>query len=223
MRNTPIKQLVLLLITVVCFSACQIKTVRVRDQGKLIEKYQINRKTKEKEGYAKSFYDNKKIAIVEYYKNGLLDGTITSYYPDGSTQSTTIATAGKYEGDFRYYYEDGTLKQKGIHRNDKIEGNLTSYYPNGQIKEVVWIRANDENGPFREYNQAGVLTAQGNYVTVGEATALEDGLLYLYDKETGKLEKKMRCKEGVCCTIWNNTAGYVSSKNKLCDEILDKE
>lgn len=208
------------LFLLIFFSACQLKTITVRENGQLQERYKVNRKTKQKEGFNYLYHSNKKIALEEYYENGVQQGVVKTYHPNGNLESIAYTKDGEYTGAFEYYYPDGTLKQKGFYSNNQINGDLTTYYPNGQIKEVVRIKDNNEEGPFREYSATGILTAQGRYITNGEMTALEQGLLYIYNDSTGYLSKKMRCRTGVCCTIWNKKEGYVLPSSDLCADII---
>lgn len=210
------------LFLVLCFSACQFKTIRIRENGRLQERYKINRKTAQKEGFNYLYHSNKKIAVEEYYENGVQQGAVKTYYSDGTLESIAYVKDGDYMGRFEYYYPDGKLKQTGFYANNQINGDLTSYYPNGQIKEVVRIKDNHEIGPFREYSPKGILTAQGSYITNGEMEALEQGLLYMYNDSTGRLSKKMRCRAGICCTIWNNQEGYVLPSSDLCADIISQ-
>jgi antitoxin component YwqK of YwqJK toxin-antitoxin module len=205
------------------FSACSIKTVTVRENGQLTERYQVNRKTKEKEGFSRLYHENRQIPIEQYYKEGVLNGTVKIYYADGTLESIAHTKDGMYIGEFEYYYQDGTLKQRGYYKRNKINGNLLTYYPNGQLKEVVFIKDNNEHGPFREYSSTGILIAEGHYITDGENTALEHGILHLYDKKEGYLIKKMRCRAGICCTVWNKEEGYLLPKNDLCRDILNQQ
>jgi len=205
------------------FFSCKLQTITVRQEGKLSERYQVIRKSKEKHGFHKVFYPNRKVAIEETYVKGQLDGPVYTYYENGQLESVVQTKAGTFDGDFIYYYEDGTIKQTGEYKDDKIVGQLYTYYANGQLKEMVTMENSDENGPFREYAKDGVLTAQGHYVSLGERTALEQGLLYVYDPQSRKLLKKMRCRQGFCCTIWSAQKGYMFPTNDLCKDIINQQ
>ncbi len=218
-----IMRIVLSLCFVTGLFACQRKVIITRIDGKLSEKYQVLRKTNTKDGFYYSYHSNRRVAIEQTYKADKPHGFMRTYFEDGSLESVKQLKNGIFQGPFYYYYSNGILMQKGFYQANEIYGDLFSYFSNGQLKEVVSIQHNNEFGPFREYNEQGVLVAEGNYVSETDRTALEHGLLYIYDGTTQKLLRKMRCWQGHCCTIWNQENGYVPPSSDLCREILLKK
>ena len=188
----------LILCTLTAFlslQSCAYKTVSVRYDGRLVERYQIDRKTNERHGFYRLYHSNRKVALEHTYNQGKLNGIERIYHENGALAGTLALKEGKYHGHFTYYYIDGTVKQQGYYRDDKIVGDLTSYYRNGRIKESIKMHNNTEDGPFRLYSDNGVLIKQGNYITIDDE-AVEDGLLYEYDPQTMKMLSKKRCREG---------------------------
>ena len=181
-----------------CLCSCsELKTISVREKGKLVHQYQVIRKTKVQHGFEKFYFENGRVDGEFLYENGI------------------------HHGDFTYYYkENGKILQKGRYVNGKMEGLLISYYPSGILKEDVMLVNGVTEGPFREFSEEGILQAQGVYTTVDDVEDLEDGLLKLYNKD-GLLARKMICREGVCCTIWTIEEGDVKPVNKLCESIIN--
>ncbi|BDS13739.1 toxin-antitoxin system YwqK family antitoxin [Aureispira anguillae] len=204
-----------------CLYACKTKTVIVRYDKRVVERYQVLAKTNTRHGYYKVYHDNGNLALEHTYEKGKLQGEEKIYHEDGSLSGVLNLEKGKYQGPFIYYHPEGTIKQKGYYKDDVLMGKLYSYYNTGQLKECVTIKRNMEDGPFQEYSPEGVLIREGNYVSIlGDEEGLEHGLLYEYDAETRKLMTKKRCDEGFCCIIWQRGKGYLRPMTSVCDEIM---
>ncbi len=203
--------------------ACQTQNVTIRYEGRVVERYQVDRKTKVRNGYYRVYHSNRKVALEHTYVNGELEGIEKIYHENGAISGLLPMKDGKYDGHFTYYYLDGSVKQKGYYKNDKITGDLTSYYRNGQTKECVRMENNLEEGPFREYSVDGILIKQGNYTSLDGQEALEHGLIYEYDPTTMKLLNKKRCSQGYCCSVWERERGYLRPSTSLCDEIMNPQ
>ncbi len=204
--------------------ACKIKTVNIRYEGRLMERYQVIRASNIRHGYYKMYHDNGNLALEHNYINGELNGEERIYHENGQLSGSLPLKNGDYQGYFTYYYPDGTLKQKGYYKDDALYGELCTYYRNGKTQKCVMMKNNMEQGAFREYSPEGVLVKKGNYVSMeGDEKGLEDGLIYEYDPKSMKLLIKKRCKEGFCCPIWERGKGYLRPSTSLCDEILNPE
>jgi antitoxin component YwqK of YwqJK toxin-antitoxin module len=182
------------------YSCSKIQTISVREKGKLIQRYQVIRKSKVQDGYEKF-----------YFKNGKIDGEFL--YKDG-----------QLNGAFVYYdKETGNIKQKGEFKEGKIEGILYTYYSNGELKEEVMHVRGLTEGAFKEFSEQGIVLAEGQYTyDKDQIEDLEQGLLKLYNNK-GILIKKMICRRGQCCTIWTLDDGAVEPSSKLCEEIVETQ
>jgi uncharacterized protein len=215
-------KLFLALWVVLGFCSCKIKTVTIRYEGRIVEKYEVLRKNNVRHGYYKIFHDNGNLAMEHTYTNGTLNGLEKIYHEDGTLSAELPLKDGDYHGHFVYYYPDGKVKQRGYYKEDVIVGEVCTYYRSGQTQECVTMKDNLENGAFREYSPEGVLTKKGNYITLqGEKKGVEDGLVYEYDAKTMKLIFKKRCKEGYCCVLWDREKGYLEPSTSICDEIMN--
>jgi antitoxin component YwqK of YwqJK toxin-antitoxin module len=204
--------------------SCKVKTVTVRYEGRVVERYQALRKTNIRHGFYEIYHDNGNLALEHNYVDGELDGVERIYHENGALSAILPLKDGDYQGHFTYYYLDGTIKQRGYYKNDVLTGELCNYYSNGQTQKCVMMEGNTEQGDFREYSENGVLTRKGSYVSMfGDKEGLEDGLVYEYHPETMKLLNKKRCKDGFCCTIWERGKGFLRPSTSLCDEIMNPE
>lgn len=216
-------QLLLGIWLVSSFYSCTTTTIVVRYEGRIVERYQVLNKPNLRHGYYRIYHENGNLALEHTYNHGQLDGAEKIYHEDGSLAGLLSLQNGKYQGPFVYYHPEGGVKQNGYYKNDKLEGLLCSYYASGKLKECVTVKNNVEQGPFREYAPNGALVRQGNYISLlGDEEGLEDGLLYEYDPETLKLIVKKRCKEGFCCTLWEQGKGYLRPSTSICDEIMSE-
>jgi len=179
------------------YSCSKIQTISVREKGKLVQRYQVVRKSKVQDGYERFYFENGKIDGEFLYENGKLHGAFT-YYDE----------------------KTGNVKQKGHFERGQIEGMLYTYYSNGELKEEVMHVGGLTKGAFKEFSEEGILQAEGQYTYDNDGVEdLEQGLLKLYNKK-GILIKKMLCRTGQCCTIWKIEDGEVEPSSKLCEEII---
>ena len=58
--------------------------------------------------------------------------SVTSYYADGSTKTSTTYLEGKKHGPYRGWYEDGTLEVEGSFEEGQREGSWRFYARDGK-------------------------------------------------------------------------------------------
>lgn len=181
------------------FTACSsdLQLVKVRNQaGVIIKKYKIDLDQKKQGLFV--LYDNEGNKIEEAnFKDNLLDGERKLFYENGKIETLENYKSGKFDGVYQTFYQNGLLELEGIYKEDTMEGVWKRYYETGELMEMVTYQNNQENGPFKEFYTSGVLKTEGQYLNGDQ----EHGLLKLYD-ETGKIEKKMDCANGICKTVW---------------------
>lgn len=122
----------------------------------------------------------------------------STYYSDGTVQSTGTFKNGVPEGTFREFSEDGKVTSAKIYK----DGNV--------IAEGVYDNANKEQGPWKEYHQNGQMKSQGEYKDgrrVGE---------WSFFHSNGKPEQKGKYdKKGRAQGVWK---WYYESGHLLRDE-----
>jgi len=157
-----------------------IKTVEVQnDNGVVIERYEQNIKTAQKDGKSDFFSDDGALLETAFYKNGVLNGKRVLYHENGEIQAIEQYTNGTFTNIYQAFYENNQLEL------------------GGELMEIVTFVENEENGPFVEYYKNGKTKAAGAYLDGDN----EHGELKLFD-ENGELTKKMNCEKGICRTSW---------------------
>ena len=190
--------IILLLCSFVIFSCGNVKTVeQLNDDGKVEEKYSVNKKTQKKEGKLFRYYKDGSVFEESNYKNDLLNGERKMYYENGKIQILENYIDGEFDGPYFTYHQNGKVDNEGVYTAGMMQGKWKRFYDNGQLREEVLFKDNQENGPFIEYYENGKLKAEGAYLDGDN----EHGELKMYD-ETGTLVKKMDCNRGVCRTTW---------------------
>lgn len=116
------------------------------------------------------YYDEygQKEAEEHFDDEGVVQGVVTNYYPNGQTESVYHYTDGELDGYYVEYYDHGDIseegwyvdgREQGFHRTFKYDGSLHSeaFYVNDEINGPKSYY--DENGAvyLRKYFDQGVL------------------------------------------------------------------
>ncbi len=180
------------------FTACTQTVIRKDDDGRIYEKFTIDKKTQTKKGEYTRYFADGKIAETSFYKDDRLEGERTIRTPTGQVEIIEHYAAGKFQGAYKAYFSNGKLKQEGNYTNGEMSGKWKGYYDTGELKEVVTFEHNLENGTFVEFHKNGQRKTEGTYLN-GD---FEQGELHIYD-EGGALIKLMDCESGICRTRWS--------------------
>lgn len=135
------------------------------------------------------YYDGYSIQAEYTLKNGLLNGTLKSYYQNGNLKKTGNYINGKENGLFKEYNEDGSINIEYSMKDGVMNGAFKTYYENGQVKKIGSFLNGKGNGNFKEYAENGDLE-----VTYSKINDEYNGLLTIY--EAGKVAKKINYKNG---------------------------
>jgi TonB family protein len=112
-----------------------------------------------KEGLFKYYDENGNISSMRNYRNNMLFGESTTFYPDGSVHRTaTYNKKGRLEGDFTVYYPDGKVRRLDHHAGGKFRdgkcytsaGSDTTWfafetmpeYPGGEAGRLAFLTEN---------------------------------------------------------------------------------
>ncbi len=190
-----------LLGTLACSS--NIKTIEVKnDNGIVIERYEQNIKTEQKDGKSEFFGNDGSLLESAFYKNGILEGKRILYHENGEIQAVEQYSNGIFVDLYQAFYENKQLELEGKYIDGKMDGEWKRYYDSGELMEIVTFVGNEENGPFVEYYKNGKTKAAGAYLDGDN----EHGELKLFN-EGGELIKKMNCEKGICRTSWTKEEG----------------
>jgi antitoxin component YwqK of YwqJK toxin-antitoxin module len=96
------------------------------------------------------------LIAVEQYSMGKLEGRSITYYP-GTTQAAEVILYhnGIKQGDLRKYFPDGQVMTEGTYLNGKLEGFFTLYYPDGSTQLRGGYKNGEQSGEWKYYSLTG--------------------------------------------------------------------
>lgn len=100
---------------------------------------------------------------IEYYKQGLLDGTKTEYFPGSKVKKEVNYKEGVFNGPFIIYNEEGVILQELNYLNGQKDGEWKYFYENGQLLKIENWKQNLKVGAFKTFYIQGHLQAVENY------------------------------------------------------------
>lgn len=155
------------------------------------------------EGSLESFYPNGKLARTGNYVHGKLQDSSTVFYPDGEIFARRFYKNNEKEGEQDYFFKSGKLKYTVLYAAGIREGRAIKYYENGQLNEWSTYKADSLQGAYRYYYPDGKLWTERIY---------ENGRLLnvtkLYGKDGNDLEKGT-LKDG------DGTVNFYSEEGKI--------
>ncbi|MFL2485902.1 MAG: toxin-antitoxin system YwqK family antitoxin [Gammaproteobacteria bacterium] len=89
--------------------------------GELKERFELQGDIRE--GLYQKWYLNGQIGKQSFYKNGILDGELTTWYPNGVVKGTYPISKGKIEGTAKYYDNEGNLSWQVYESNKPNKNN----------------------------------------------------------------------------------------------------
>lgn len=101
-----------------------------------------------------------KASSVEY-KDGVPDGILLSWYPNGTKQVEGELHGKVHAGVWKAWYESGQLKRQGAFKDGKEEGTFTWYFEDGKKSKEGSYREGVEDGMWSWYHDNGRLMQQG--------------------------------------------------------------
>ena len=78
-------------------------------------------------------------------------------------------TDGKLEGEFRRYYLNGNLLMRGYSKDGITDGIWEDYYPNGKVLMSGYMKANKRIGNWKYYDESGKLLGEVPYDQIPKA------------------------------------------------------
>ncbi len=135
-----------------------------------------------------SIFKKDTLVSVTNYKNGLEDGLVYIYYPNGQIECESFFMKGFKEGREICYEEDGQVCVESFYKKGKLEGNEKKYYDNGSIGEKGSIHRITPyvngivDGLVKEYYQNGQI-----WRTISYKKGKREGKQIEYSAKTGKV------------------------------------
>ena len=98
-----------------------------------------------------------RIVLKEYYRKGLLNGVVESFFTDGKTRHLFNYTNGKKSGKQQLFYSSGSLKESLFYVNGISSGNNYRYYADGKLKQFSQYNAKGQrHGVWKKFHPNGL-------------------------------------------------------------------
>lgn len=97
------------------------------------------------------------------YKDGILDGTVTAYYRNGTKQVEEHYRSGVPTGTWKWWYPDGKPAIEVSYANGLMHGTLTKWHENGEVAVRGELRNGKREGDWTEYDENGTETRRARY------------------------------------------------------------
>ncbi len=104
------------------------------------EYYYSSGKLKTKETYSNDtlmtetiWYENGKLSVENFFKDGLKSGVCKDYYPTGNLKAEQTYLKGVEEGMYRSYFNNGKLYNDGMFKDGELTGDLKFYSDKGVL------------------------------------------------------------------------------------------
>lgn len=165
----------------------------------------VNYKNGLMEGEFTHFYPSGKVGIEGAYRNGKWDGLIKSYYKEGKSYSLRHYAKGLLMGKSTYFYPNGQIRLEQEFVNDSLNGSSKFFYENGKIQESLHYKKGKEDGIYKYYYPNGQLWTEKEYK---EGKLMN--IINNYDSQ-GKAREKGTLKEGNGTVIFYTEKGGVYS------------
>lgn len=115
------------------------------------------------------FNDKKQVLRQENYKNDLLHGQSTVYFPANPKEEKVLRAEvtnysnGSHHGEWTQYFKSGKVKATGIYKNGYFDGQVKYYYPSGEVQTSGWYKHNVKNGFWKTFDPEGDVETKTYY------------------------------------------------------------
>lgn len=121
------------------------------------------RMNKPTDGLYKDWYDDGRISMESFYKDGVLHGEYKSWHANGMSEHRGIYTHGLKHGTFETWFDSGNLKSHYNYVKDHLHGECIEYYPNGYMQKLSAYNMQVLNGTQYEWYYTGKPSTTTNY------------------------------------------------------------
>ncbi|WP_417603004.1 toxin-antitoxin system YwqK family antitoxin [Owenweeksia hongkongensis] len=113
----------------------------------------------------KEYHENGSLkAIYPINTDGIIEGELKQYYPDGGLLNSTTYINGVRQGSNYAYYSNGNLHiEENYDELGKLEGEFKEYFESGVLKTEGMYKANSKTGEWKFYGEAGGLEEVNGY------------------------------------------------------------
>jgi antitoxin component YwqK of YwqJK toxin-antitoxin module len=104
----------------------------------------------------KKFYSNQYLVSEVTFENGIRQGLMKTYYPNGRLRQTFWYRNNKKEDTAKWYYEDGQhVFRDTPYKSDSMNGTQIQYYKSGKIKAKLNFRDGLREPYLEEFSMDG--------------------------------------------------------------------
>lgn len=103
------------------------------------------------------------LEVTETYHYGVLDGTMTVFYPGGVVKSRTMFKMGKLHGLCQEYNTSGVLMKSSTYIMGLLHGCQYEYYRSGKLKSKTMYRYDKMDGLHQVYVSNGTLLIEKEF------------------------------------------------------------
>ena len=118
------------------------------------------------EGTLKSYHSTKEGNLFLWqkmeFKDGLANGPVVNYFPNGEIQKRFNMKDDKLNGENIEYYENGIIKKLQNYKDNKLDGLYQEYDSKGVLEKVCNYKDDKLEGNYKEYYN-GRLFSDRNY------------------------------------------------------------
>ena len=118
------------------------------------------------EGTLKSYHSTKEGNLFLWqkmeFKDGLANGPVVNYFPNGEIQKRFNMKNDKLNGENIEYYENGIIKKLQNYKDNKLDGLYQEYDSKGVLEKVCNYKDDKLEGNYKEYYN-GRLFSDRNY------------------------------------------------------------
>jgi hypothetical protein len=127
----------------------------------------------------KQFFSKNTLTFEATFKNGVRNGLMKTYYPDGKLRQTFWYENGMREDTAIWFYEDGKIFRKTAFRRDSMNGFQIQYYKSGKVKAKLEYENGLRKPYLEEFSMDGkkvtdypavIIKTEDNYIRNGSYT-----------------------------------------------------
>ena len=130
-----------------------------------------------RDGKSIDYDQDAKVISEKNWKNDLLDGMASEFYPDGKKRNEVGYTEGRKNGSASFYDENGSLSMQGRYQDDLSDGDWKMFDKEGKV--FLTIRYN-----------------KGDIINKGELDSLQINEFKKYEKARGKISEPKANESG---------------------------
>jgi len=130
------------------------------------------------------WYENGQKKLEINVTNGIVDGPMYKFHPNGNIETEGFYKNDKRNGVFKTFYESGKLKGVQTIKDDVLNDTAKEWYESGQLKTIGFFKNGKPEGRLLKYHENGKIWKVSNY-----KNGLAHGMAELFDS-SGKLQER---------------------------------